>query len=52
MNVLGGYKSPDTPVIDLSPTDPAEQQAVVRMPSPPLVPTDDPLSIPDFLRRI
>ena len=52
VNVLGGYKSPDTPVIDLSPTDPAEQQAVVRMPSPPLVPTDDPLSIPDFLRRI
>ena len=50
VNILGGYRFPNAPVMDLGPIEP-EPKADVRVPSPPLVPTDDPLSIPDFLRR-
>jgi hypothetical protein len=48
VNVVGGYKFPDAPKIDLCPTetgsnDPKARARIVTIPSD--------LSIPDFLRR-
>jgi hypothetical protein len=46
VNVLGGYKFPDAPVVDLGvPTAPE-----ARKPTPPML-IGDPLEIPNFLRR-
>jgi hypothetical protein len=46
VNVLGGYRFPDAPVVDLGvPTAPE-----ARKPTPPML-IGDPLEIPNFLRR-
>jgi hypothetical protein len=47
LNVLGSYKHPDAPVIDLAPSKPATSEN--RKPNALF--TDDRLDIPDFLRR-
>jgi hypothetical protein len=50
VNVLGGYKFPGAPVVDLSPTDPPSDWAVPSLWKPTGAGTDMP-PIPKFLRR-
>ena len=47
VNILGGYKFPDAPAVDLTPIDPASMPTTTLYPDP----GRDPLEIPDFLRR-
>jgi hypothetical protein len=47
VNILGGYKFPDAPAVDLTPIDPACIPTATLYPDP----GRDPLEIPDFLRR-
>jgi hypothetical protein len=52
VNVLGGYKFPNAPAVDLSPlAEPATVVASQWKPCAPLSPITDDLSIPTFLRR-
>jgi hypothetical protein len=52
VNVLGGYRFPDAPTIDLSPlpTDDTVKRSDWK-PCAPIVAIADDLSIPDFLKR-
>ncbi len=47
VNILGGYKHSDAPVVDLAPSNPATSE--VRQDKALF--TDDRLDIPEFLRR-
>ena len=53
VNVLGGYRFPDAPIVDLSPL-PVDDRPIPSdwKPCVPSVAVADDLSIPDFLRRL
>ena len=48
VNIVGGYKFPGAPVVDLAPARSAEQQT----PAPRIAPSPDDLAIPEFLQRV
>jgi len=50
VNVVGGYKFPDAPVVDLAPV-PAPIEPHTSAPNPYLAQIPDDLSIPSFLKR-
>jgi len=53
VNVLGGYRFPDAPTVDLSPLPSIDDTPIPSdwRPCSPSVPVADDLSIPDFLKR-